>query len=516
MDRLDRRQRPLLGHHLRPSASARSTSSRRSRRIPLIPYSRDNRFRILGLVNEPCFRKPPVPIRTATASGSTCAIRACPPDPFANAEKYPGVAIGARGKTDAGRLVLRRADRHRRPAPVSEPRVRRDGAQASGTRSATTAIPTITSRADLVKPYRVGMSCGFCHVGPNPTSPPADPENPRWENLSSNVGAQYFWVDRIFNWQSDDEPAQLLLPAVPHVAARHARYLARLDGQHQQPADDERGVPARPAHGARQEDGARRRSAGGGLNNKQFNDFVPASDPLAQFFSPPPTTWTPRVLKDGSDSVGALGALNRVYINIGLFSEEWLLHFRPIIGGQEDHADRDRRGAQKNSAYWGATEMQTPYMARFFLRAREPHYLKDAPGSAKYLTEDAATVRRGKEVFADTCARCHSSKLPDLPAGPRPRERQRQELPDGAGTDTGRGRRPIEFKSQMRQIALRGRLPDGQLSVDRAARPVDAAPDQRVQPARHQRHRRRHLGQLLVAVLQGAAVGRVGDRCGIR
>ena len=46
------------------------------------------------------------------------------------------------------------------------------------------------------------MSCGFCHVGPNPVKPPADPENPKWENLSSNVGAQYFWVDRIFNWKA--------------------------------------------------------------------------------------------------------------------------------------------------------------------------------------------------------------------------------------------------------------------------------------------------------------------------
>ena len=40
------------------------------------------------------------------------------------------------------------------------------------------------------------------------------------------------------------------------------------------------------------------------------------------------------MLKDGSDSVGALGALNRVYLNIGLFSEEWLLHFNPVIGGK--------------------------------------------------------------------------------------------------------------------------------------------------------------------------------------
>ena len=56
---------------------------------------------------------------------------------------------------------------------------------------------------DLVKPYRVGMSCGFCHVGPSPIKPPADPNNPKWENLSSNVGAQYFWIDRIFYWQRD-------------------------------------------------------------------------------------------------------------------------------------------------------------------------------------------------------------------------------------------------------------------------------------------------------------------------
>ena len=57
---------------------------------------------------------------------------------------------------------------------------------------------------------------------------------------------------------------------------------------------------------------------------------------------------TPHVLKDGADSVGLLGALNRVYLNIGLFSEEWLLHFNPVVGGKTitpiEIAD-----AQKNS-----------------------------------------------------------------------------------------------------------------------------------------------------------------------
>jgi len=48
------------------------------------------------------------------------------------------------------------------------------------------------------------MSCGFCHVGPNPLKPPQDPDNPKWDNLSSNVGAQYFWIDRIFIWENDN------------------------------------------------------------------------------------------------------------------------------------------------------------------------------------------------------------------------------------------------------------------------------------------------------------------------
>ena len=87
---------------------------------------------------------------------------------------------------------------------------------------------------------------------------------------------------------------------------------------------------------------ARRRSRGGGLKNKQFNDFVPAGNPLAQFFAGPSTIWTPRVLKDGADSVGALGALNRVYLNIGLFSEEWLLHFTPLIGGRRSRRSRSK------------------------------------------------------------------------------------------------------------------------------------------------------------------------------
>jgi hypothetical protein len=55
-------------------------------------------------------------------------------------------------------------------------------------------------------------------------------------------------------------------------------------------------------------------------------------------------------------------------------------------------------------------------MARFFLASTDPHHLKDAPGSGRYLTDSQATLTRGKDVFAERCARCHSSKQPDVPA----------------------------------------------------------------------------------------------------
>ena len=118
------------------------------------------------------------------------------------------------------------------------------------------------------------------------------------------------------------------------------------------------------------------------------------------------------MLKDGADSVGILGAPNRVYINIGLYSEDWTTHFNPFFGFKKITPIQIST-AEANSAYWRATEAGTPFMAQFLLRAGQPDKLADAPGGDKYLTADADTLARGKRVFADTCARCHSSKLPD-------------------------------------------------------------------------------------------------------
>ena len=93
---------------------------------------------------------------------------------------------------------------------------------------------------------------------------------------------------------------------------------------------------------------------GGSLNNKQFNDFVPRGQRRSRISSrPPDTVFTPHILKDGSDSVGALGSLNRVYVNIGLFSEEWLTHFNALVGGKPI-TPIQIKVARAHSSYWQA------------------------------------------------------------------------------------------------------------------------------------------------------------------
>ena len=43
----------------------------------------------------------------------------------------------------------------------------------------------------------------------------------------------------------------------------------------------------------------------------------------------------PRILMEGADSVGAWGALARVHLNIGLFSERWITLCNILIGFRE-------------------------------------------------------------------------------------------------------------------------------------------------------------------------------------
>ena len=146
-------------------------------------------------------------------------------------------------------------------------------------------------------------------------------------------------------------------------------------------------------------------------------------------------------------------------------------------------------------------------MARYLLAGSDPHYLKDAPDSKKYLGEDAATVERGKVVFAEVCARCHSSKLPPLPGG---LDLENANGPNylAAWNAYWAWTKTDGFKTAMRQKVLEPDFLESNYLSTRAACADHAARHQRVQSDRHQCDPQQHLGQLLVGVLQDAPLGR--------
>jgi hypothetical protein len=386
-------------------------------------YGRHNRWSWLGLVNEPCFTEAKGPDNDHYGLWLDQRDPNCAPDPLADPTKYPGVQTGARGKTipagsyygePTGVIGLRLF-----PNPDFD-----EKAKARWDPERYYSDPSYYNDKNLVRPYRVGMSCAFCHVGPSPINSPEDPENPKWANLASNPGAQYFWVNRIFFWNTQ--------PRGPDntPAPNEGNFLYQLFNTNPPGSLDTSLVSTDYMNNPRTmnavysvidrlhislKTGAEQLN-GGERDNKQFQDF-PLTAALSQFWNPASgTTYTMRVLKDGADSVGPLGALNRVYLNIGLFSEEWLLHFRPFIGGRKISPIKIS-DADKQSVYWQATEDRTADMAVFFLVTARPDRLQDFPDGKALLDKlDPDKVKRGQIVFAENCAACHSSKTPDIPA----------------------------------------------------------------------------------------------------
>jgi hypothetical protein len=407
---------------------------------------RDTRWNWLGAINEPCFDKATAADPQRFGLWLDARRKDCPPDPFEDEKAYPGVKIGARGTTFSDGTKLPVGSYFGYPTGIVGLRLfpNPDFDQAAKNRWDPEKYYTDVNyykNPNLIKPYRVGMACGFCHVGPSPIHPPADPSNPQWANLNSTVGSQYLWMDRVFVYSADtkDFLYQLMHSFPPGTMDTSLVSTDYINNPRTMNA-----VYLLASRLGETHFWGKETLKAGELNNKQLPDY----------FDPPNTSWSPRVLKDGSDSVGVLGALNRVYLNIGLYSEEWMKHFNPFFGGKKI-TPIEIATAERNSVYWRATEAGTPNMAKFLIKAGQPDRLTDVPEGKQYLTAGAAVLTRGRTVFAETCARCHSSKLPD--------EARAQMMPGGcsgpnyltcwkrywAYTKTD------EFKAKMREIVAR-------------------------------------------------------------
>ena len=138
-------------------------------------YPRGDRFKTLGLVNEPGFRA-----ATKPDEYGLWLDEQVEPEPAGIDNKIYGKPSGVLGF----RLFPN-------PEFDDEARKKWDGARF-------VSDSHYYSNNTLVRPYRVGVACGACHIAPNPSNPPADPENPRWENLASAIGNQYIREGKVF------------------------------------------------------------------------------------------------------------------------------------------------------------------------------------------------------------------------------------------------------------------------------------------------------------------------------
>jgi hypothetical protein len=312
---------------------------------------------------------------------------------------------------------------------------------------------------DLVRPFRVGLSCAFCHVGPHPLNPPANVEEPEWKNLSSIIGNQYWSPPHafasttpqsnfIYHFLNSQQPGTIDTSLVstdhinnPNTINAIFEVPARLDWAGKKPPEAQ--------------------SAANEII-PSLEDGIPLSNPRH----------TPGVLLDGADSIGVFGALARVYLNIGTYPEEWNRCDNPLIGYTLQQPFSVAT-LQEKSVYWRASvDYRTRYLKKFFgYQTSTPvTYQLDAPpaqsatasaaafstnapplaatpppvitltkgrgdincvtapmrlvnakddGLARrfsghaYLDQDMVNIHGGRALFIHNCAICHSSKQPD-------------------------------------------------------------------------------------------------------
>jgi hypothetical protein len=306
---------------------------------------RDHRFELLGVINEPGCQEAAGPDIYGLWMDDCSAA--------AQNSQMPGKPVGIIG--------LRRFDN---PA-------------FSASRWSLEAY--LKDRGAIEPPYLVGMACGFCHVGFNPTNPPVNPNRATWTNLSPTIGNQYLEEGKLFSLNM--QPSDFRW----HVANRQppgTSDTSRLATDHVNNA---------------------------GAINAMFN--LSARPMAPERMRDGSTRPVPHLLKDGADSIGLEGAALRVFVNIGMCGDYWTTLHDPIIGVRHPQQPFDIEHARATCQDFRNTEARIP-AAVAFLKTATPLHLADAPGGMTYMTQDAEVLRRGKIAFAGRCAGCHSSKQP--------------------------------------------------------------------------------------------------------
>ena len=280
----------------------------------------------------------------------------------------------------------------------------------------------------LIRPFRVTMSCGFCHVGPHPLNPPPNPEHPEWKNLSSTIGDQFWKPQSAFanllprtnflhHFLNSQQPGTIDTSLVSTDWINNSNTINAIFDV---PARLQRAANNSPEH------------------QSAANLLVPSVEEGDASINP---RHFPRVLLDGADSCGVFAAMIRVPLNIGTYFEEWRRTGNPIIGFATRRPFRIA-ACRANSVYWQTNERyRIPYEIAFFNykndvtgeKSTTPMRLEDAgpvlgtdgrptrDGNGKVqtlgrqlLATDSPNKRTmGRAAFIQHCAICHSSKQPE-------------------------------------------------------------------------------------------------------
>jgi hypothetical protein len=271
-------------------------------------------------------------------------------------------------------------------------------------------------------PFRIGMACGACHISYNPAKPPADANLPKWENIDGLVGNQYSRMSQLLGsgmahdlleWQliARSRPGAVDTSALPMDTASNPGTMNAISNFASRPLHEHRVLKWRKAS-----------SCPGGPNTTCWCEPAKANKCWSQSEK---TERVANILKGGEDSIGYQEAVQRVYFNIGSCAEQcWLNHvpdLRAIDGAQRNYGQTpfDIGQCRRDCASFRAIEDRLDDVVNFLLTGRpaelwQARGLSDAKALEAQLDQEfgEGSVAQGKQVFAATCAGCHSSQNP--------------------------------------------------------------------------------------------------------
>jgi hypothetical protein len=270
-------------------------------------------------------------------------------------------------------------------------------------------------------PFRIGMSCGACHIAFDPGKPPANPAAPKGENLIGAIGNQYLRISEVLasgmpqnslEWQifANARPGAVDTSAVPNDQVQNPGTINALFNLDRRPVHDAavvrwRGASQCPSGADARQCWCEPGRAGKCWQRGQKDEKVH------------------HILKGGEDSIGAYEAIQRVYVNIGSCSEAcWTNHITDLR-----QVDPARRNFGQTPFDIGQCRRDCPEFraiedrlvdVKNYLFAQRPTDLWQARGltsRAELVSQlekefGAGAVERGRQEFAKSCARCHSSR----------------------------------------------------------------------------------------------------------